>query len=83
MKRRALTRRYGRSLDTRVKSTEELSQEAEWVARRNRAGQVRHMSGARYMTTVISDRGTELGERTEILKRGKVVSVIYVLPRLP
>jgi hypothetical protein len=58
--------------------------EAEFNIRRNMVGTtVRYMCGARYTTIVLSNRGSELGERTEFKKRGKVVQTLYILPPLP
>lgn len=45
----------------------------------SRAGQVRRMGGKNYFTAVYSDRGTEVAEKNEILKRGKVVSTTYLV----
>jgi hypothetical protein len=68
----------------RVKSTEERAHEAEFFRRRSLPGvQVRRMFAARVSDLVLSHTGRELGLRTEVTKRGKVVSVLYVLPALP
>jgi hypothetical protein len=56
-------------------------QAAEFQRRRNLVGTtVRYISEKRSFNVYLSNRGTELGSRTDILKRGKVVSVLYFLP---
>lgn len=56
----------------------------EFSRRRNMVGTtVRHMPAGRTFSVVLSNRGSEIGERTDILKRGKVVSSTYYLPPLP
>jgi hypothetical protein len=68
----------------RVKSPEERAHEAEFWRRRSLPGvQVRRMFAGRVSDQVLSHTGRELGSRTEITKRGKVESVLYVLPALP
>jgi hypothetical protein len=68
----------------RVKSPEERAHEAEFFRRRSLPGvQVRRMFTARVSDLVLSHTGRDLGSRTEVTKRGKVVSVLYVLPALP
>lgn len=61
----------------------EQEQAAEFWRRRNLVGTtVRYMHGKRYSTICLSRLGTDLGERTEFLKRGKVVSTLYSLPKV-
>ncbi len=68
----------------RVKSSEERAHEAEFFRRRSLPGvQVRRMFTTRTTDLVLSHTGRELGSRTEVTKRGKAVSVLYVLPALP
>ena len=56
---------------------------AEFQRRRNLPGvEVRRMFGTRYTEIHLSRGGVDLGSRTETLKRGKVVSTLYVLPPL-
>lgn len=64
----------------RIKSAEELSQEIEFYTRRNLPGcNVRYIGGD---TVVLSVYSFEIGSKTEITKRGKVIGVLYVLPSL-
>lgn len=68
----------------RVKSPEERAQETEYQRRRNLPGvEVRRMYTKRTADQVLSHTGRELGTRTEVTTRGKVTSVLYVLPALP
>lgn len=67
----------------RIKSAEELEQEREWARRRNLSDEVRHMVGKRDHTVQLKHHyHGDLGSRTEITSRGKVVNVLYVLPPL-
>jgi hypothetical protein len=55
----------------------------EFSRRRNLVGTtIRYLPAGRTMTVVLSRGGTELGSKTDLTKRGKVVSTLYVLPRL-
>jgi hypothetical protein len=68
----------------RTKSPEERAHEVEFFRRRSLPGvQVRRMFTDRVSDLVLSHTGRDLGSRTEVTKRGKVVSVLYVLPALP
>jgi hypothetical protein len=68
----------------RVKSSEERAQETEFYRRRSLPGvEVRRMYAGRTSGQVLSHTGRELGTRTEVTTRGKVTSVLYVLPALP
>jgi len=40
---------------------------------------VSRYSGKRYFTSISKDRGTEVCSKTEVLKRGKVVSTTYLV----
>lgn len=58
-------------------------QATEFQRRRNLPHvQVRYMFTKRTTDVVLSRCGVELGSRTDLLKRGKVVSSQYVLPVL-
>lgn len=58
-------------------------QAAEFQRRRNLVGtEVRYISEKRGFNVYLSNRGTDLGSRHDHLKRGKVVSVSYVLPKV-
>ena len=61
----------------------ELEKATEFTRRRALASDVRHMSTKREHTVLLSRNGTDLGSKTEITKRGKVVSTLYVLPPIP
>lgn len=68
----------------RIKSPEERAQETEYQRRRSLPGvEVRRMHTARSSDQVLSHNGCELGSRSELMTRGKVVSVHYALPPLP
>ncbi len=71
-------------LGSRVKSNEEVLGEMEFYRRANFPGAtMRYMtSGPNVFDVFLSALGVELGSKTEIKKRGKVVSVLYVLPSL-
>ena len=58
-------------------------QETEFYRRRSMPGvQVRHMTAGRCFDVVLSLCGRDIGQKTEITKRGKVTSVSYFLPPL-
>lgn len=85
MKRRALNRRYGRAKTAaRQVSPEETAQATEFYRRQNNPRvEVRRIAGNRDYTVILTHHQLgEIGSKTEILKRGKVVSVHYVLPAL-
>lgn len=44
--------------------------------------EVRHMSTKNTMDVVLTLGGREIGSKTEITKRGKVVQTLFVLPAL-
>lgn len=59
----------------------EIAEATEFQRRRNLPGvEVRRMFGTRYAEIHLSRGGVDLGSRTDMLKRGKVVSTMYVLP---
>lgn len=61
----------------------EQQQATEFSRRRNLPGvQVRYMNGKRYSDTQLSLCGRELGSKSSMLSRGKVVSTSYYLPEL-
>jgi hypothetical protein len=65
----------------RIKSAEK---ETEYARRRSIPYvEVRRMYAGRTSDQVLSHMGREIGSRTEITTRGKVSSVLYVLPELP
>jgi hypothetical protein len=70
----------------RVKSAEELTEETEFYRRRSLPRvRTEHIGGGgRAPLTVVlkHDQLGEIGSKTEVLKRGKVTSVLYVLPPL-
>ena len=56
----------------------------EFSRRRNMVGTtIRYMKAGRSFDVVLENRGSELGSRSDTLKRGKVVSSHYFLPPLP
>lgn len=60
-----------------------MSDETEFQRRRNMPGvEVRYMSAGRTFDVVLSLCGREIGWRTDILKRGKVVSSTFILPKM-
>ncbi len=66
---------------TRVKSENELAQETEFYRRYGLPGcAVRYLDGGAMIELKVS--GIEVGTKTTILKRGRVVSILYVLPSL-
>lgn len=59
-------------------------QAAEFQRRRNMVGtEIRYMKAGRTFEVVLSNRGSDLGSRTDTTTRGKVTSQLYVLPPLP
>jgi hypothetical protein len=57
--------------------------ENEWARRRNLPHiEVLHMSGKLYSTMVIRLRGKDIAEKTQFIRRGKVVGTTYFLPKL-
>lgn len=55
----------------------------EWNRRKNLTGTtVRRMLDKRCNTYALSNRGTDYGSKTEILKRGKVTGTLYILPEI-
>jgi len=68
----------------RAKSAQEMAQETEFYRRRSLPGvTVRYMTAGRTFDVALSHTGRELGTKTEVSTRGKVTSVLYVLPALP
>lgn len=58
-------------------------EETEFQRRRNLVGTtVRYIKEARSFIVYLSNRGTDLGSRTDILKRGKVIQTLFVLPKV-
>lgn len=58
-------------------------QATEFARRREMPGvEVRRMHSKRVLDVVLSLRGRNIGSKTEVTKRGKVVSTLYVLPTL-
>lgn len=63
--------------------TEDKAQATEFSRRRSIPGcEARIMSTARSQDVVLTCLGVEIGSMTKLFKRGKVVSVLYVLPPL-
>jgi hypothetical protein len=61
----------------------EKEKETEFYRRRNLPHvEVRYMGNGRTFDMFLYLCGKDLGSKTEITKRGKVVSVLYVLPKL-
>ena len=55
----------------------------EFCRRRGLPGvQVRHMNTKRTSNVILSLDGIEIGQRNELLRRGKVVSISFILPEL-
>lgn len=65
----------------RVKSAEEMAQETEFYRRANDPRVDKRYVGADTIVLHHHQLG-EIGSKTEIRRRGKVVSVLYVLPRM-
>lgn len=62
----------------------EKEQAAEYFRRQNMVGTtVRRIFEKRSNNYYLSNRGSDLGSKTEILTRGKVTQTLYVLPKLP
>lgn len=58
--------------------------EREYFRRQNLVGtDIRRIFEKSSNNYYLSNRGSDLGSRTEILKRGKVVQTLYHLPTLP
>jgi hypothetical protein len=79
---RALRKRYGRASS---KAPEDLAQATEFYRRSNGpAVRVERIGdgGRSFMVVLRHDQLGEIGSKTEVLKRGKVVSVHYILPSL-
>ena len=67
----------------RAKSAQELAQETEFQRRRNMAGvEIRRMFGTRYATIELGLLGRTIATCTELLTRGKIVQVHYLLPSI-
>lgn len=67
---------------SRTISAEEKKQETEFARRRNDPHvDVRHV-GPNDVVLIHHQLG-EIGSRTDVMRRGKVVSVLYVLPPIP
>ncbi len=64
----------------RAKSPEELADETTYCLRSNLPHVTTRYVGAD--TVVLSANGVEVASKTSVYKRGKVVSVLYVLPSL-
>ena len=80
--RKALKRRYGRTASkARVKSAEELAQETEFYRRSNGANVDKKFVGPNDIVLHHHQLG-EIGSKTNIMRRGKVAQVLYVLPSL-
>lgn len=52
-----------------------------WNICRSRAQDVRHMPSKRSHTVVLSYCGVELASKTDMLKRGKIVSTLFVFTK--
>ncbi len=79
---RALKKRYGRAkAKPRVKSAEELAQETEFSRRENNPRVEKQFYGPGTWILKHHQLG-EIGSKTDITRRGKVVSVLYVLPSI-
>ncbi len=65
----------------RVKSAEEMAQETEFYRRANNPRVDKRYVGPDTIVLYHHQLG-EVGSKTEIRRRGKVVSVLYVLPQM-
>lgn len=66
----------------RIKTLEELEQETEFYRRKNLANETIYNSSPSSFECVIKANGVELGSRTEVFRRKKLIQVLYVLPSL-
>jgi hypothetical protein len=59
------------------------SEATEFSRRRNLPDvEVRYLSAGRTFTVALRRRGSDIGQKLEVSKRGKVVSTTYVLPSM-